>query len=75
MTHLSARHIRKCIERMGGKVTHIRFSRHVHVTFDYFGHICKSVFSVSPSDTDWELRKHADLKRELKARGIWRRSR
>lgn len=72
MTHLSQRHIRRLIAKLGGRVTEITYGKHAHVRFDYYGNDCWSLFSVSPSDRNWERLKQSDIKRELKARGIWR---
>ena len=72
MTHINQRHIRKVIEKLGGKVTEITITRHAHVKFDYYGHECWALFSISPSDGMWEQLKYNDIRRDLKQRGIWR---
>lgn len=72
MTHLSQRHIKKLIAKLGGKVIDITYGKHCHVHFSYYGHDCWSLFSISPSDRQWEQLKYSDIKRDLKRRGIWR---
>lgn len=72
MTHLSTRNIKRFIERrIGGRVLEINMSKHAHVLFEYNGHEHKTIFSITPSDLNWEMRRYADIKRELTARGIW----
>ncbi len=72
MTHLSRRHITKFIaDKLGGKVLSISITKHAHVEFDYHGHVCWAMFPVTPSDSDWQLLKYNDIKRDLKSKGIW----
>ena len=72
MTHVSERHIRKFIEKLGGKVTEFEINKHCHVRFDYYGNDCWAMFPRTPPNSRWESYKYNDIRRALKARGIWR---
>ena len=72
MTHISSRKMKALVEGIGGKVTKIVVTKHAHVYYDYYGHECCTIFSVTPSSRKWEQYKYNDMKRDLKNRGIWR---
>jgi hypothetical protein len=71
MTSTHIRQIKQLIEGFGGKIVKINQSKNYKVTYSVKGVELYATFSVTPSDARWMLNKKADIKRDLKQRGLW----
>lgn len=72
MTHLSDRAIKKIVAKIDGKVIEIKRSKHTHVRIDYYGYELRALFPFTPSDSGWEQKKYNDMRRDLRAAGVWK---
>ncbi len=71
MTVVRLREVYKIIERLGGKVVAIEQNKSYKVTYSYKGVECHATFAITPSDGRWMQNKLADLKRDLRQKGLW----